>query len=74
MTELLQQLDREPNYFFCAMSTCGTLRGCAEVLRDRFPNTVIVGVDATGSKILPNAHGGKRLPGYSAGIVLPFFD
>src|SRR5689334_5676304 len=49
--EILTDLDDNLDYLFCATSTCGTLRGCVECLRDRGLGTKVIAVDAIGSVI-----------------------
>lgn len=57
------------DYLFCAVSTCGTIRGCAEYVRDFGLPTQIVGVDAVGSAIFGGPKGNRLLPGLGAGFV-----
>lgn len=66
MHEIVEALDGKVDYLFCATSTCGTLRGCAEYVRDHNLETRIVAVDAVGSVIF-GGHPAKRLiPGHGA--------
>src|SRR6185369_8267765 len=51
MEEIVDELDGELDYLFCATSTCGTMRGCVEYLREHGMNTKVVAVDAFGSVI-----------------------
>jgi len=51
MDEINRALDGEVDYLFCAVSTCGTLRGCSEYIRGQKLVTKIVAVDAVGSVI-----------------------
>jgi 2,3-diaminopropionate biosynthesis protein SbnA len=77
MHELVTQLDGKVNLVFLAVSTCGTLRGCCEYVRDHNLATRIVGVDGVGSLIFPklNPGPGERLiPGLGAGIQPPLCD
>src|ERR1700754_2424980 len=46
MHEIAAALDGKLDYLFCATSTCGTLRGCAEYARMRKLKTRIIAVDA----------------------------
>jgi len=73
MKEILDGLSNSPDFFFCAMSTCGTMRGCSEVIRKISPTTKIVGVDAAGSQIAGKSSEYRLLPGYGAGLQPPFF-
>ena len=66
MHEIVTALHGKIDYLFCATSTCGTLRGCAEYVRDHHLETRIVAVDAVGSVIF-GGHPAKRLiPGHGA--------
>lgn len=48
--EILDQLDGRVDGFVAAIGTGGTLKGVAEVLRERLPSVKIIGVQPTGSK------------------------
>src|SRR6185503_9846494 len=39
MREIASVLEGGADYLFCATSTCGTLRGCAEYIKERGLNT-----------------------------------
>jgi N-(2-amino-2-carboxyethyl)-L-glutamate synthase len=71
MKELTEQLGHV-DYLFCAVSTCGTARGCAEYARDHGLHTQVIAVDAEGSAIFGRPCGKRRFPGLGAGIVTPF--
>lgn len=73
MKEIVEQVGA-PDYLFCGVSTCGTIRGCARYARDRGLNVRIVAVDAEGSSIFRPAEGKRRFPGLGAGIVPPMHD
>jgi len=51
MHEIAVALDGAVDYLFCPTSTCGTIRGCADYVRDQRMATRIVAVDARGSVI-----------------------
>jgi len=73
MNEIVSVLG-DIDYLFCATSTCGTLRGCAEYIRRHNLKTKIIAVDALGS-VLFNGKSGKRLiPGHGAAIIPPLFQ
>jgi cysteine synthase A len=74
MREIHDALGGDIDYLFIATSTCGTLRGCADFIRDRRLKTKIVAVDAMGSVIFGRPSGKRLLPGHGAGIVPPLFD
>ncbi|MEV0007553.1 2,3-diaminopropionate biosynthesis protein SbnA [Streptomyces sp. NPDC051840] len=74
MSEICQALPGGPDYLFLAAGTCGTLRGCAEYIRDHELTTRIVAVDAVGSVIFgppePWERGHRRsIPGHGAAVV-----
>ncbi|MGF9713794.1 2,3-diaminopropionate biosynthesis protein SbnA [Paenibacillus sp. JMULE4] len=71
MKEIVDQLGRV-DYLFCGVSTCGTLRGCAEYVKDHGLATHIVAVDVEGSAIFSANKSRRRFPGLGAGIVPPF--
>jgi 2,3-diaminopropionate biosynthesis protein SbnA len=66
MEEIVNELNGELDYLFCATSTCGTLRGCAEYLRERGMTTKIVAVDAFGSVIFGGRPAERLIPGHGA--------
>ena len=75
MREIAVALDGAVDYLFCPTSTCGTIRGCAEYIREQGLPTQIVAVDAVGSVIFePDA--GRRhaapvrrlIPGHGAAL------
>ena len=68
MGEIADALEGWVDYLFCATSTCGTLRGCAEYVREHGLATVIVAVDAVGSVIFGGPGGRRLLPGHGAAI------
>jgi|SRR6185369_2253778 cysteine synthase A len=68
MKEIVDALDGQLDYLFCATSTCGTLRGCADYVRAENLKTKIFAVDAVGSVIF-GGHKQKRLiPGHGAAV------
>ncbi len=68
MPELLEALPRL-DYLFCGVSSCGTIRGCAERLKESGRDTTIVAVDAEGSVIFGGTRGTRRLPGLGAAMT-----
>jgi cysteine synthase A len=68
MREILEQLNEQVNYLFCAVSTCGTIRGCAEYIHKRKLNVQIFAVDVKGSKIFDNEEAIRQFPGMGAGV------
>jgi N-(2-amino-2-carboxyethyl)-L-glutamate synthase len=65
--EIATELDGRIDYLFVATSTCGTLRGCAEYVRDHDLDTYIFAVDAHGSVIFGGQPGKRLIPGHGAG-------
>ncbi len=68
MREIDEALDGDVDYVFVATSTTGTLRGCADYLREHERQTRVVAVDAVGSALFGGAHGRRLLPGFGAGV------
>jgi cysteine synthase A len=68
MHEIVTALGGEVDYLFCAASTCGTIRGCAEYVQDHHLPTRIFAVDAVGSVIFGGASGKRLIPGHGAAV------
>nr|AUN37126.1 cysteine synthase [uncultured bacterium] len=68
MDEILKVLGKEVDYLFCAVSTCGTLRGCGEYIENHKLNTEVFAVDAVGSVIFGNRIGKRLIPGHGAAV------
>lgn len=66
MHEIVTKLGKEIDYLFCATSTCGTMRGCAEYIREHGLKTKICAVDAVGSVVFGGAPGKRLVPGHGA--------
>jgi cysteine synthase A len=64
MREIIHQTGGSVDYLFCATSTCGTLRGCAEFVREHGLRTRIIAVDAIGSAIFGGKSCNRLLPGH----------
>lgn len=69
MREIADALDGRVDYVFCATSTCGTLRGCAEYIRASGLPTRVVAVDAVGSAIFSTERVRRIIPGFGAGVI-----
>jgi len=65
MREILHALPRL-DFLFVATSTCGTLRGCSEYLREHGLSTRVVAVDAFGSVIFGDQPKKRLIPGHGA--------
>lgn len=70
MDEILRDCG-EVDYLLVATSTCGTLLGCAEHLRDKGYRTKVIAVDAVGSLIFGSEGGKRLLPGMGASLRPP---
>jgi len=68
MDEVVDQLGPEIDYLFCATSTCGTMRGCAEYVREQNLRTKIMAVDAVGSVIFGGKSSKRLIPGHGAAV------
>lgn len=68
MHEISTALNGGPDYLFCATSTCGTLRGCAEYRDEHCPKTRIIAVDAVGSVIFGGKKAKRLIPGHGASM------
>lgn len=74
MHEIATALGGKVDYLFCATSTCGTLRGCSEYIREHGLRTRIIAVDAVGSIIFGGTKSKRLIPGHGAAIVPPLFS
>lgn len=68
MHEVITELGGEVDYLFCATSTCGTIRGCAEYAREHKLATRIFAVDAVGSVIFGGENRKRLIPGHGAAV------
>ncbi len=66
MHEIVTSLDGRIDYLFCATSTCGTIRGCAEYLHEHGLATTVFAVDAVGSAIFGSTPRKRLIPGHGA--------
>lgn len=73
MREIIEALG-EVDYFFCATSTCGTMRGCSEYIREHELPTKVFAVDAVGSIIFGGERKKRLIPGHGAAIRPPLFQ
>ncbi|HEX7238840.1 MAG TPA: 2,3-diaminopropionate biosynthesis protein SbnA [Longimicrobiaceae bacterium] len=73
MREIAVELEGEVDYVFCATSTCGTLRGCAEYVREHGLRTKVVAVDALGSVIFGGPKATRNIPGLGSGLLPEIF-
>jgi cysteine synthase A len=68
MREIATMLDGKVDYLFCATSTCGTMRGCGDYVRQNGMNTRLVAVDAIGSMIFGGEKAKRLIPGHGAAV------
>lgn len=68
MREITSALGPEPDYLFCATSTCGTIRGCREYVREHGMKTKVIAVDAIGSVIFGGEKQPRLIPGHGAAL------
>jgi N-(2-amino-2-carboxyethyl)-L-glutamate synthase len=73
MGEIMNKLG-ELDYLFCATSTCGTLRGCAEFVQEHKLRTRIIAVDAAGSAIFGGLPSKRLIPGHGAAVRPSLFQ
>lgn len=74
MREVASSLSGRVDFLFVATSTCGTIRGCAEYVRDHRMKTRVIAVDALGSMIFSDVKAKRMIPGLGAGIKPPLLD
>lgn len=74
MAEIAQALDGKVDFLFVATSTCGTIRGCGEYVRDHGLPTRVVAVDAVGSLIFADVKAKRIIPGLGAAMRPPLCD
>ena len=68
MQEIAAEMGGKVDYLFCATSTCGTIRGCAEYIREHGLGTRIIAVDAVGSVIFSGKPAKRLIPGHGAAV------
>jgi cysteine synthase A len=73
MHEIVTALRGEVDYLFCATSTCGTMRGCAEYVEAHGLKTHVYAVDAVGSVIFGGEKGKRLIPGHGAAVRPPLY-
>ncbi|HEX5758693.1 MAG TPA: 2,3-diaminopropionate biosynthesis protein SbnA [Thermoanaerobaculia bacterium] len=73
MHEIASELE-SLDYLFVGTSTCGTLLGCTEYVRDHRLPTRVVAVDAVGSLIFGDVQAKRMIPGLGAGLKPPFCE
>lgn len=66
--ELCNELERI-DYVFVAVSTCGTLAGTSQKVKEQFPDCKIVAVDIAGSQIFERSKRKKHISGIGTGFI-----
>nr|QEO74783.1 cysteine synthase [uncultured bacterium] len=74
MHEMVTALGGKVDYLFCATSTCGTIRGCAEYLKKNDMKTRVYAVDAVGSVIFGGKKAKRLIPGHGAALRPELFQ
>lgn len=74
MHEVATALEGRVDFLFVPTSTCGTLRGCGEYIRDRRLATRVIAVDAFGSLIFGDIKAKRLIPGLGASLRPPLCD
>ncbi len=73
MGEITAALDGEVDYLFCAVSTCGTMSGCATYIRQHGLKIKLWAVDALGSVLFGSRQAKRLIPGHGASLVPGLF-
>lgn len=66
--EICVEMDRL-DYYFVAVSTCGTLAGTSQKIKKKFPNCRIVAVDIVGSQIFEKSSERRHISGIGSGFI-----
>lgn len=66
--ELCNELERI-DYVFVAVSTCGTLAGTSQKIKEQYPDSKIIAVDIAGSQIFERSKRKKHISGIGTGFV-----
>lgn len=74
MDEIVAALPGPLDYVFCATSTCGTLTGVADYVREHRLSAAVVAVDAVGSAIFGDESRRRLIPGHGASSRPPLLD
>ncbi|GGW45393.1 2,3-diaminopropionate biosynthesis protein SbnA [Arenibacter certesii] len=74
ITEILNSLNGKVDYLFMAVSTCGTIMGCADYISENNIETKIIAVDAKGSVLFGGLPEKRIIPGHGASVRSQFLD
>lgn len=72
LAEIISSLGFAPDYIFCAVSTCGTIRGYSEYIHEQNLSTKVIAVDAVGSVIFGGERKKRLIPGHGAAMDMIF--
>jgi len=71
-SEIVTELEKAPDYLLGAVSTCGTIMGCAHYNHDHGLETKLIAVDVVGSLIFGGDKKPRLLPGMGASLKSQF--
>lgn len=72
--EIFDYFKNDLDYIFCAVSTCGTIRGYSEYIKNNGLATKVIAVDAVGSVIFGDERKKRLIPGHGAAIVPQLYN
>ena len=72
--EIINSFNGCLDYIFCTVSTCGTIRGYSEYIKEHNYSCKLVAVDAIGSIIFGSTIKKRLIPGHGAAIKSPLFQ
>jgi len=67
--EILRQTEGRIHHLFAAVSSGGTISGCARYLKEKIPDLTVVAVDAEGSAIFGRPPRSRFIPGVGSSMV-----
>lgn len=74
LDEIIKELGKAPDFIFCATSTCGTLRGLSESIKEKKLHTKVIAIDAVGSVIFGDSPKKRLIPGHGASVIPPLYQ
>jgi cysteine synthase A len=72
MDEIAMALNGKVDYLFVATSTCGTVMGCADYIKESGLFTKVIAVDAVGSVLFGGKPNKRLIPGHGAAVPSKF--
>jgi len=67
--EIIRQTNKPIDYLIAAVSTTGSILGCARRMRENFPDIKVIAVDAVGSVIFGTPPEKRELPGIGSSRI-----